>query len=195
MTDPEGSPSEGVDRDLVEAMSHPLRAKLLNAVTDQPGQSAQELAEKTRQPVRTVRHQLSELRKAGLIVTVEKKTRRGTVEFFYRSAVPPLIDKDEFAELSPAEKLRTSTEVLKHSFQTVSLAMTHGTLDARIDRGLVNVQADVDTQGWQEIVAALRHAYEELERIKAESAERLRSSEEDAIRVASTLMWFELPPT
>lgn len=186
-------PTEGGKRGLVKAMSHPSRAKLLYVITDRPGQSAQELAERIQQPVRTVRHHLSELRKAGLIETVERKTRRGVVELFYRTAVPPVIDNDEFADLSSVEKLRTSTEALKHSYSNASLALAAGTMDARVDRGLVNVQAEVDAQGWREIVAAHRRAYEEVERVKAESAERLRSSDEEPIRVASTLMWFELP--
>jgi len=164
-------------------------------ITDRPGQNAQELAERRGQPVRTIRHHLSELRKAGLIETVERKARRGTLELFYRSIVPPLIETDEFAELNSAEKLRTTTEILKHSYETASRALSEGTFDARDDRGLVNVQAEVDSQGWREIVDAHRRAYEEVERVKVEGAERLRSSEEDPIRVASTLMWFELPRT
>jgi DNA-binding transcriptional ArsR family regulator len=193
MDESESRSAASTEHLLVKAMSHPSRARLLMEITDRPGHSAQELAERRGQPVRTIRHHLSELRKAGLIETVETKTRRGTLELFYRSIVPPLIETDEFAELNSAEKLRTTTEILKRSYETASLALSRGTFDARDDRGLVNVQAEVDPQGWQEIVDAHRRAYEEVERVKAESAERLASSEEDPIRVASTLMWFELP--
>lgn len=195
MDDSESRSAASMKRALVKAMSHPSRARLLNEITDRPGHSAQELAGRLGQPVRTIRHQLSELRKAGLIEPVEKKTRRGVLELFYRTIVPPLIEEDQFAELSPAEKLRTTTEILKHSYEAASLALASGTFDARVDRGLVNVQAEVDSQGWQEIVDAHARAFEAVERVKAESAVRLRSSEEEPIRVASTLMWFELPRT
>jgi hypothetical protein len=46
----------------------------------------------------------------------------------------------------------------------------------------------------QQFAKAKRIAQKEVERVKSESAERLGLSAEEPIWVASTLMWFELPP-
>jgi DNA-binding transcriptional ArsR family regulator len=193
-----GTPDSGGKRPpsspIVSALGHPLRAKLLFTLNDTPDRSAQEMAELVGAPVRTVRHHLSEMRKAGLIESVEQQTRRGVVEHFYRLAVaPPAVAEAEFTKLTGSEKLRIVTQALKHSYEVAAEAMGAGTLYARADYGIVTVLAELDSQGWRELVEAQRNARDEVERVKRHSAERLRGGEEEPIRAASALMWFELP--
>jgi DNA-binding transcriptional ArsR family regulator len=187
------SRAAAIERSLVEVMCHPLRARFLAVTGSSPGRSAREIAEMTDTPVRTVRHHLGVLHKAGLIETVEKKPRRGVVEFFYRQAVPALVDDDELAELSAAEKQRIFIVILKTMFASASAAVKSGTLEARSDHGLINWQAEVDLEGWKELVAIHRKAFDEIERVKDESAERLRGGQQQAIFATSALMWFESP--
>lgn len=179
---------------IVLALGHPLRAKLLFTLNDTPDHSAQEIAELVGAPVRTVRHHLSEMRKAGLIESVEQQSRRGVVEHFYRLAVaPPAVPEAEFAKLTASEKLRIVTQALKHGYEVAVEAMAAGTVYARADYGIATVLAELDSQGWRELVEAHRNARDEVERVKRHSAERLRGGDEEPIRAASTLMWFELP--
>jgi DNA-binding transcriptional ArsR family regulator len=191
--EPDKGSQERIEALLVKALGHPLRAKLLFALNDAPGKSAQEIAERVGEPVRKVRHHLSELRKAGLIEAVEHRTRRGVVEQFYSVAKAPMVDDAKFAKLSSNEKLRIVTQALKRCYELATEALIAGTFYARDETGLVTVQAELDSQGWREFVEAHRRAHAEVERVKAESGARLRGGAERPIGAASTLMWFEMP--
>jgi DNA-binding transcriptional ArsR family regulator len=193
MNQPNQDSGKSIEELLVKALGHPLRAKLLFTLNDHPGKSAQEIAEKMGEPVRKVRHHLSELRKAGLIEAAEQKSRRGVAEQFYRVATAPMVEDAEFAKLSSTEKLRIITQALKRCYEVATQALIAGTFYARTDTGLVTVQAALDSQGWREFVEAHRRAFAEVERVKAESSERLRGGNEEPIGAASTLMWFEMP--
>jgi DNA-binding transcriptional ArsR family regulator len=189
---PKSTPAGDASRPIVGAIGHPVRVKVLVALGERSG-SANEIAERTDVPVRAVRHHLSELRKAGLIESVEAKTRRGVVEHSYRLIVPALIGPEEFDGLSGTEKLHTTVQVLKLSYLDVSVALAAGTMDARPERCVIYARVLVDSQGWRELAEVHDKALEEVERVRAESAERLRSGDEKPIRGVSTLLWFELP--
>jgi DNA-binding transcriptional ArsR family regulator len=191
---PEGAGQpDGLADSLARALGHSSRARLLHALNDRPGQSVRELAELVGVPTRSVRHHLSELRKAGLVEATEQKSRRGVVEQFFRVAVPLVVDDAEFARLGPTDRLRLVTQALTRSFETATQALVAGTFYARSDFGVVTIRADLDARGWEEFVAAHRRAYAEIERVKAESAERLREGSEEPIGGASTLIWIEMP--
>lgn len=192
MTEPEAD-RRTADHRLVAAMGHSVRFRLLAALSDTPSASAAELAERLELPPRAVRHHLSELHRAGLIEVAEEKARRGVAERFYRSAVPPRLDEEETQALSPLEQRRIDVQILKLSYADAATALSTGTLGSRPDHCLTCVRAQVDSQGWRELAEVHLRAYEEVERVKAESAERLESGDEEAIPASSTLMWFELP--
>lgn len=179
---------------MAKAMAHPVRARILFLLSAEPDASAEQIAERIGKPVRSIRHQLSELGKAGLVEPAEERKRRGVVERFYRVTAPPVVEDQQFAKLSLTERLHVCTQCLRQSYAVAAGALARGTLFARDDMGVVNQQAALDFQGWREFVEANRIAQEEVERVKTESAERLGLSAEEPIWVASTLMWFELPP-
>lgn len=188
------SPDSTAEMAMAKAMAHPIRARILFLLADEPDASAEQIAERIVKPVRSVRHQLSELTKAGLVEPVEERKRRGVIERFFRVTAPPVVKDSQFATLSPVERLHVCTQCLRHSYAVASGALASGTLYARDDMGIVNQQAALDLQGWEEFAEANRTAQKEVERVKAESAERLEAGTQQPIWVASTLMWFELPP-
>jgi DNA-binding transcriptional ArsR family regulator len=192
MTEP-GAGRQTPDQGLVAAMGHSVRFRLLAALANVPAASAVELARKLDLPPRAVRHHLSQLHHAGLIEIAEERARRGVAERFYRRVVAPQIDDAEFQALTPLEQRRIDVQILKLSYADAAMALSAGTINSRPDNCVTCVHAQVDNQGWQELAEVHRRAYEEVERVKAESAERLGTGEEEPIPATSTLMWFELP--
>lgn len=191
---PDSSSGGDAEEAMAKAMAHPIRARVLFLLADEPDASAEQIAKRIAKPVRSVRHQLSELTKVGLVEPVEERKRRGVVERFYRVTARPVVEDQQFAKLSPTERVHVCTQCLRHSYTVASGAMVGGTLYARDDMGIVNQQAALDPQGWRELVEANRAAQKEIERVKTESAARLEMGAVEPIWVGSTLMWFELPP-
>jgi len=188
------SSHEDAEQAMARAMAHPIRARILFLLVDEPDASAEQIAERLGKPVRSIRHHLSELSKAGLVEPTKERKRRGVVERFFRVTAPPVVEDQQFAKLSIIERLNVCTQCLRQCYAVAADGLARGTLYARDDMGIVNQQAALDLQGWQEFVKVNRLAQKEVERVKSESAERLGLSAEEPIWVASALMWFELPP-
>ncbi|HEU4707535.1 MAG TPA: winged helix-turn-helix domain-containing protein [Solirubrobacterales bacterium] len=189
----EAKPISPITRSLIRAMSHPVKGKIIACLGEGLDLTARQIADRSETPLRSVRHHLSQLEKAGVVERSAQERRRGVQENYYRLAVTPVFDAGEYEGLSPSERLRVSTGVLKMCFSDVSVALSGGTFDRRFDRCLAYVRVNVDERGWRELAAMHLKTYEEVERVKAECAERLRSSGEQPIRGVSGVLWFELP--
>jgi DNA-binding transcriptional ArsR family regulator len=174
---------------LIEAMAHPIRGKLLFALSDYPESSATELAKRIKEPAAKVRYHLRAMTSAGLVETVREQRRRGVTERFYRASVTPVLqNKDEI----PAQIwTKISIEILKVIFADASQAMSAGTLGSREDDCLARISSEVDAQGWTELVAIHLEAVANVRRALAKSRERLKATGERPLKVTSAVMFYE----
>lgn len=185
--------SKALDARLIEAVSHPIRLEALRIFSYRvasPSEVAQELGEN----VSVVSHHVRVLKELDHIELVKTAQRRGAVEHYYRALVPICIDDAGWAKLSMARRQDLSVLVLQAVFGEIVRALTKETFNSRDNRHLSWVPFHVDERGWDELTGRMAAWLDEVEEIKAASAERLAASGEAGQRVVATLIGFETPP-
>lgn len=75
------------DNDLLIALRHPLRRRILQAMADGKAVSPRELALTLRHPLSNVSYHVRVLAGCGAVTLVETKPVRGSVQHFYRCTV------------------------------------------------------------------------------------------------------------
>ncbi len=75
------------DDDLLSALRHPLRRRILRLLADGEAWSPRRMAAALRQPLSNVSYHVRVLAERSAITLVETRPSRGSVEHFYRSAV------------------------------------------------------------------------------------------------------------
>jgi len=183
---------DGLDKALVDTVGHEVGYAIYRVLTERPA-SATELAALLSQPRSTVGDQLRKLIASGLVECTGEETRRGTTERFYRAASPRWLDDDVTAKLDPRQKRRTALRVAREAAVDMSLALQSDLLDQRDDWCVGSSRITVDSQGWRELAEIHRHALEEVERVRDESAERLDGEDDKPLRAISWVMLLELP--
>jgi DNA-binding transcriptional ArsR family regulator len=75
------------DNDLLAALSHPLRRRILRELAATGTTSPRQLSEALGQPLSNVSYHVRVLADRGAMTLVETKPARGSIEHFYRVAV------------------------------------------------------------------------------------------------------------
>jgi DNA-binding transcriptional ArsR family regulator len=75
------------DNDMLIALRHPLRRRILRLLADGKKRSPRELAAALRTPLSNVSYHVRVLAERSAVKLVETQPSRGSVEHFYRSAV------------------------------------------------------------------------------------------------------------
>ena len=75
------------DNNLLIALRHPLRRRILREMADGKAISPLELANELRQPLSNVSYHVRVLADLAAVTLVDTKPTRGSVQHFYRSAV------------------------------------------------------------------------------------------------------------
>jgi predicted transcriptional regulator len=183
---------DGLDKALVDTVGHEVGYAIFRVLTERPA-SATELAALLSQPRSTVGDQLRKLIASGLVESTGEEARRGTTERFYRAASSRWLDDDVTAKLDPRQKRRTALRVAREAAVDMSLALQSDLLDQRDDWCVGSSRITVDSQGWRELAEIHRHALEEVERVRDESADRLDGEDDEPLRAISWVMLLELP--
>jgi DNA-binding transcriptional ArsR family regulator len=75
------------DNDLLAALRHPLRRRILREMADEKAVSPRELARSLGQPLSNVSYHVRVLAECGAVSLVATKPTRGSMQHFYRRAV------------------------------------------------------------------------------------------------------------
>lgn len=182
-------------RVLAEAMSHPLRVKLLIAVSEKTGDgvSIRQLAERVREPRRRVRYHIDALVELGLIAIASEQTRRGVVERFYRAERAPFISTEQVKQLDEEQTRQISLQILKAIVADASAAVGGKTFGSRFCASAARVPGEVDKRGWDELTSIQERALGEIQAAVAQSQERLNASGEIPVQALAALLLFEVP--
>jgi DNA-binding transcriptional ArsR family regulator len=162
------------DAQIARVLSHPLRPRILQILTDRGEASPNEIAAELNVPLGTLSYHTRLLRDAGWIELVREVPRRGAVEHFYRAVVRPEIDDAHWERLPLGARRRLASMTVGELLQSAAAAATAGGFDiagVHVDR----VPLELDEQGWEELSALLVETLEEARRIQERSYER-RSS-------------------
>jgi DNA-binding transcriptional ArsR family regulator len=180
-------------RKLADAMADPIRARLLAAVSDKPGLSIRQIADRIGEPGRKVRYHLEALQAEGLVEVEGQGHRRGAVERYFRTTTEMIITESEESQISAAKQRRISLEVLKLVMADATSSVASGYFGTREGHAEVRLRGELDESGWREMADLLVRATTEAEEIILRSAGRVSRSDEEGVEVTAALLLFEAP--
>jgi len=181
------------EAELLRALSHPTRVKILAVVSERvasPNQIARELNE----DVGHVGYHARVLRDHGLIELVATKPVRGATEHFYRGIERPWFNEDCWARFDPEVKRAISSYGIDLVVRDAAHALRSGTFDSRDTRHLSRAPVVLDAEGFANVGKILNQALDAVLAEQAASDERRRSSQEPGIPTVTAMASFEVPP-
>lgn len=186
---------DGFDTQLIKALSHPLRARVL-AILNERVASPKELSIELEMPLGNVSYHVKTLREFGFIELVDEVPRRGATEHYYRGITRSFLNDENWARLDPISKAGISVAGMKVINKHARNAIEADTFDSREDRHLSCSPLVLDEEGWKEMTAALAGTLEEVAGINARAANRMAEAPGavEVIRATVALLGFESPP-
>jgi DNA-binding transcriptional ArsR family regulator len=186
----------GLEADQLEAMvlvlRDPLHRRILFALEARPGSTIRQIAERLGESPRRVRHHLTGLLEARLVVVHEENYRGGVIERSYRSVALPLLWNGGWPrDIGAVERKWVVFETVKMIVSDMSGALQVGAFTKRPGWQATRLSREVDERGWSELADVHTRAFEETMRIVDRSAKRLERTAEKAITVVSGGLLFE----
>jgi DNA-binding transcriptional ArsR family regulator len=179
-----------IDQDLVRALAHPLRVRILEELHGRTA-SPSELAREFRKELGGLAYHVTTLLGLGAIEQVRTRPRRGVIEHFYTVRPRSFIGHQDWRRVPLSVRAGVTGEALRTFLDRLGAAIDADTIDPREDTTLNWMPITVDEQGWRETAAILDRALGEITAVAAASRERL--GEEDGIPVVTGLAAFEVP--
>ena len=181
------------DVNLVRALAHPLRARVLGILEERRA-SPRELADELGAPLGTVSYHVRTLAQLKLIKLVKKTPRRGAIEHHYEAVGAAQVSDRVWAETPAIVKNAMVRSALGDIARSVNAAAALGGFN-RADAHLLRTHLTLDEQGWCELADALMQLDARARTIEAESDERLRKTDHEGERRSTLVtMLFEGVP-
>lgn len=150
-------PAEAIDRRLVRSVAHPLRIRILEALTDHVA-SPNTLAEKLDSDLSGVAYHTRQLDRLGALELVDTGRVRGAIEHFYKATPRAFVGDPEWRKVPPSLLSGVSAATLQTFLDKAIAALEAGTLDGRTDTIFRWMPISLDEDGWREIVAIMEEA-------------------------------------
>lgn len=184
-----------LDSNLVKALSHPLRMRILSRLNEKVS-SPNELAKEFDESLPLVSYHVRILRELDCIELVRTTPRRGAIEHHYRALTRPFLDDADWARLPLSARRAVSGTVLTKAFDDVRAAVEGGTFDERTDRHVSYAPLILDEQGWKELNRKLAEVLDWAVEQQAVSAGRLQDGEAGGpeVRARLTVLSYTAPP-
>jgi DNA-binding transcriptional ArsR family regulator len=182
---------ETIDQDLVRALAHPMRVRILEALQGRTA-SPTELAREFLESLGVVSYHANALLEVECIEQVRTQPKRGTIEHFYTAKPRSFIGHQDWRRAPVSVRGGVTDEAIRTFVGKVGDAIDADTIDSREDTTLNWMPMTVDDQGWRETAEILDQARRDLQQVAIES--RARLSEKDGIPVVTAMAAFEAPP-
>jgi DNA-binding transcriptional ArsR family regulator len=182
---------ETIDQNLVKALAHPMRVRVLEALQGRTA-SPTELAREFGESLGVVSYHTNALLEVDCIEQVGTRPKRGTIEHFYTVRPRSFIGHQDWRRAPLSVRAGVTSEALRTFAAKIGAAIDADTIDRREDTTLNWMPIIVDEQGWRETAEILDRALQDLMAAAAASRERLRG--EPGIPVVTGLAAFETPP-
>lgn len=181
----------GLEFQLAKALGHPLRARILSLVNEQPIAPV-EAAEKLDEPLPNISYHFRVLSELRCIEVAKQEQVRGSMKSTYRACKRMLIDDADWARLSPQAKAGVTAAAVRQVLDRARLAIDAGSFDKRDDRHLTTTTISVDEEGWVAVMAILKDALTQVMAVETESGKRTRRSS-DRFNTTVQILGFESP--
>lgn len=150
-------PAEAIDPRLVRSVAHPLRIKILEALTDHVA-SPNTLSEKLETDLSGVAYHTRELDRLGALELVDTGQVRGAIEHFYKATPRAFVGDPQWRKVPPSLLGGVSAATLQTFLDKAIAALEAGTLDGRDDTVFRWMPLCLDEEGWKEVVAIMEEA-------------------------------------
>jgi DNA-binding transcriptional ArsR family regulator len=178
---------------LVQALAHPLRAKMLFELQEREA-SPKELSAHFGVPLPNVAYHIQVLRKLKLIRLVRKTPRRGAIEHHYKADYAAHIDQEAWGQTPGLIKESMVAAVLEEVGGYVTQAAATGGFD-RASAHLTRSRLVLDGEAWDVLAAKLDDVLDLIDQLRKDSAKRLkRSNHADERQTGLVMMMFESTP-
>jgi hypothetical protein len=163
----------------------------LHERTASPSELAREFGEETKH----VAYHVKILLRLGCIelVSIERAAGDRTVKHYYRAIVRPYFNASDWAALGGGEKQGFLSTLMSLVSEDVADAMKTGTFYDPDDNHLSRTPLVVDQEGWQEVIAVLDQAIDELFAIQGRVAERSQGVEVETMPTRVAILHFRAP--
>jgi DNA-binding transcriptional ArsR family regulator len=166
---------EPIDQRLVMSVAHPLRIKILEALTDHVS-SPNTVAEKLDENLPSVAYHTRALGKLGALELVDTARRRGAIEHFYKATPRAFVGDPSWRNVPPSLLGGVSAATLQTFLDKAIDALEAGTLDGRDDTVFRWMPLSLDQEGWKEVVAIMEEATKLMLAAHLRSQDRLGES-------------------
>lgn len=166
---------EAIDQRLVMSVAHPLRIKILEALTDHVA-SPNAVAEKLEENLPSVAYHTRTLDRFGALELVDTARRRGAVEHFYKATPRAFLGDRDWRKVPPSLLGGVSAATLQTFLDKAIAALEAGTLDGREDTVFRWMPLSLDEKGWDEVVAIMEEATKLMLAAHLRSQDRLGES-------------------
>jgi DNA-binding transcriptional ArsR family regulator len=180
-----------IDQDLVKSLAHPMRVRILTALQGRTA-SPTELAKEFKESLGVVSYHANALLDLKCIEQIRTQPKRGTIEHFYTATPRSFIGHQDWRRAPLSVRAGVTDEQIRTFAEKVGTAFDADTIDTRDDTTLNWMPLTVDEQGWKEAAELLDRTLRGLQKIAAESRDRL--GEKDGIPMVTGLAAFEVPP-
>lgn len=181
------------DPNLVRAVAHPLRARILDILQERRA-SPRELADELGAPLGTVSYHVRTLAGLELIKLVKKTPRRGAIEHHYEAVSVARVSDEDWATMPAIVKDAMVASALQEVGRSVNDAASRGGFD-RPNAQLTRTPLTLDERGWDQLADAMAKLIARAEQIQDESSERLRRKNRTAeVQSALVMMLFQTNP-
>jgi DNA-binding transcriptional ArsR family regulator len=184
------------DPRLIKALAHPLRVRVLSVLETREMASPNELADELGVSLGVMSYHVRRLHALGFLELVKRTPRRGAIEHHYRAKARPQVTDEGWAETPAIVKRAMVGATLQQISSYVNAAASQGGFD-RGDAHLTRNVLALDDEGWADLAREMAGWLETIDRIEADSAERVRDAGEDAAITHGSvvMMLFEADET
>jgi len=185
-------PDRAVDRDLVKAMSHPLRLRLLIRLNERVA-SPIELARELGESVQLVSYHVRILRDLEFVELVSTTPRRGAVEHHYRATRRPFLTDADFAALPEGARTEMVGALLERILSQVVEAHAHGIFEESVDSNISTGDFILDEEAWRRLTEKVGEVIDLAMELQAEAAPRLQQGAESLTARVNVLLYPKPP--
>jgi hypothetical protein len=185
-----GSPGRP-NKTVVTGMHTETRAQILILLNERVA-SRPEICKELGVSFNKVRHEMEVLKKTKppLIELVYEKPVRGTVEKFYKATTLAYVDPSEWPGVPDAVKSGMRGSLLDILVDDAVAAVKDGIFDSLKGAHMSWTPMILDEEGWEDLVAILYRALEELIGVKEDSAERLSARDAKGISCTVSVLGY-----
>lgn len=188
-------PEVRIDEQLFRLLHNPGQLAALVALEKGPA-SKSDIARELGIRLNKADYDVGELERMGLVEPIGTEMRRGQKTTLYRAVMRPILNNEEWGELSQEDRERLVLWTYQLLLRDVAVAWRTRTLQARIESHNTRSPLRVDEQGWIRLNEILDDTREAVRKVEVESVDRAREADDESklINVRAAMFCFEMPP-